>query len=926
MASQLIYTSAPRLLEAGRTGFGTVARHRSVSGLLAAAVERFSQFARLPGHDPKRVIHSHRLVTVGASTFHVLSCLRDAGSDYTGRTNHIAHHLIADEREVRALAAGGITPADVLLAMPWRETWTEAARFLEPADEVDLAELRAGSSWTWEAATGDQANARLPWLPGARKGCYVIAPDGVPMLPLFQEALHEKIQQSWQVTFTTSLEPNDDVGDFRWIGVAASSPLRMQLENSVRQVFDLEAPGSLPPPPEAEVPAAMPMVPPRPAGTLPPPPPTLASPAKETLPAPHLRTRGGVPPPSLAELPPPSAPQAEGQMLGGWSPEPRSRRGGKSRMPLVLGALVVLLLAAGAGLVYFKLQQDQENLEGGRLLTEQIKTLWRRHDLKLPNTLDSLVERAQNADEAGREELKKVLAAYAAKFKEIDASLADPDIPYKDTSPDGNHQEDLVGLWKVVGEWTKNSAGAIAERWLPQSKPAEMSSEVESWLKQREKLWKECADFFNPTRPQPDAKPEWQKFLVKAAEILGGETKPAGTPKEWRDLMTRIENGLERKPLADVSSWLDAWTSLTKAEGGKSADRVAEIKAIASRPGVPAWLKTMADAQGKKAQAEVVVVKEKEKMPPSAPPVGLVVKPAVDVNSAAADHPIFIKFVPLEEKETTLHVSLLEDHPRPMLSFGGAAPDFASPEKWTFFDPSYRLKRMNVADGEIKINGAVVSLPMRVDAARLVARTEDEKKVLFEARLIASNSPLAPILKFTEVPEFKVSDTNAVQYLNIGRLIQRLQFLKPTSVEYRLSSKHGGSQQFQLSRPTGDAYMLGAIVPPVSTAVGPNLRALEMAIADLEKEIVRLKKLLDDESGKNTAEAQKKEKIASLQTSIGEKQNKLKSQQEKLDALQAPVITGAVRITPGRYILRAHFSSTDVPAVKDVCEIQVNLP
>ena len=63
MAWQLIYTSAPRLIEAGRTGFGTVARHRAVSGMLASAVERFSQFARLPGHDPRRVVHAHRILT-----------------------------------------------------------------------------------------------------------------------------------------------------------------------------------------------------------------------------------------------------------------------------------------------------------------------------------------------------------------------------------------------------------------------------------------------------------------------------------------------------------------------------------------------------------------------------------------------------------------------------------------------------------------------------------------------------------------------------------------------------------------------------------------------------------------------------------------------------------------------------------------------
>src|SRR5688572_22759818 len=120
MAWQLIYTSAPRLLDPGRTGFGTVARHRAVNGLLVAAVERLSQFARLPGFDPKRVIYAHRIITVGAGQFHVMSCIRDAGSDYTGRTNHLAHHVIAESREVRSLAGSGITPADVLLGIDWR--------------------------------------------------------------------------------------------------------------------------------------------------------------------------------------------------------------------------------------------------------------------------------------------------------------------------------------------------------------------------------------------------------------------------------------------------------------------------------------------------------------------------------------------------------------------------------------------------------------------------------------------------------------------------------------------------------------------------------------------------------------------------------------------------------------------------------------
>ena len=62
MPWQLIYTSAPRLLTAGQTGFGTVARHREVPPLVVSAVERATQFARLPGMDVGRVVFSHRVI------------------------------------------------------------------------------------------------------------------------------------------------------------------------------------------------------------------------------------------------------------------------------------------------------------------------------------------------------------------------------------------------------------------------------------------------------------------------------------------------------------------------------------------------------------------------------------------------------------------------------------------------------------------------------------------------------------------------------------------------------------------------------------------------------------------------------------------------------------------------------------------------
>jgi hypothetical protein len=262
MAWQLLYTSAPRLLDAGRTGFGTVARHRAVTGLLASSVERFSQFARLAGHDPKRVVYCHRVVIVGANKYHVLSCLRDAGSDYTGRTNHLAHHLIAEASEIAPLMAAGVTPVDVLQGMDWRTEWTAGARFLEPTEEIQLSLIRPHKARAWERLTGSQEYARLPGSPEAqRAGCYLIAPPTANILDLLGEALTEVSDQAWSTTFTTTLEPNDEVGDFRWIALPASSPLRAVTEGSPRIVFDLTAPATLPVPPPRWRGASVPKVP-----------------------------------------------------------------------------------------------------------------------------------------------------------------------------------------------------------------------------------------------------------------------------------------------------------------------------------------------------------------------------------------------------------------------------------------------------------------------------------------------------------------------------------------------------------------------------------------------------------------------------------------------------------------------------------------
>jgi hypothetical protein len=251
MAWQLIYTSAPRLLEAGRSGFGTVARHRAISPLLVAAIERASQFARQPGLDAGRVIFCHRIISVAGGRFHVLSCIRDAGADYTGRTNHLAHHLIVEPREAAALGANGPSPADVLLAMPWRVSWAETPRYFEAEEEVQIESFtpQTGSDGAaWACVTGDANHAWLLAAGEASRGAYLFVPPRTDLRALFAESLRLAPERLWQVAFTTALQASDEPSDFRWIGLEADSPLRAQTESSGRPVLDLTKPAMLPVP------------------------------------------------------------------------------------------------------------------------------------------------------------------------------------------------------------------------------------------------------------------------------------------------------------------------------------------------------------------------------------------------------------------------------------------------------------------------------------------------------------------------------------------------------------------------------------------------------------------------------------------------------------------------------------------------------
>jgi hypothetical protein len=255
MAQQLVYTSAGKLLDAGRSGFGTVARSKTLSPLLVSAIERVSQFANIRGTDRSRVIFVHRRIIAANNRIHLLSRIADAGADYTGRTNHIAHHLIVTQEEMTRAAARGITPADVLRQFQWLARWEGAPRFYGPEDDVSLERSvqplgRASARKEWTRLTGNSLHARLLAWDGAPRNGVLLIPRSIEPLPLLAEALAEFGPQSWSRTFTTNLETTDEMSDIDWVVSSPENFREIEARCGARPRLDLSQPQGMPVPPE----------------------------------------------------------------------------------------------------------------------------------------------------------------------------------------------------------------------------------------------------------------------------------------------------------------------------------------------------------------------------------------------------------------------------------------------------------------------------------------------------------------------------------------------------------------------------------------------------------------------------------------------------------------------------------------------------
>ena len=165
MALELIYTSVPRGLEPGRTGFCTVAMTRGISPQMVKILEGLVGYTPVFEHyDPNSAYNPpsifHYPVSDGKNRYELLARVCACGVDYTKRSNKIGHFILLTEAEKALLASG---PASLLDAPQlFISEWHGEPQYFANERVLNMQEVGSAKAEAWEQVTGDAGWAA--WL------------------------------------------------------------------------------------------------------------------------------------------------------------------------------------------------------------------------------------------------------------------------------------------------------------------------------------------------------------------------------------------------------------------------------------------------------------------------------------------------------------------------------------------------------------------------------------------------------------------------------------------------------------------------------------------------------------------------------------------------------------------------------------------
>ena len=192
MSHEILYTSAPQGLKPGSYGFCSVLATEGIPKALQDRLESLSGYEHAFALTDRRshlnpINFSHLIVTVANQRYHLLSRVADAGADYSGRSNKIAHHVACLPNELTPCG-----PAGALLAPNFCKTSFDGEPHLLPTG-VPLPSTGRGLAPcnAWRELTGDagwagalaEMTIKYPTRP-----ITLIFKNGTDLLPLVAEA------------------------------------------------------------------------------------------------------------------------------------------------------------------------------------------------------------------------------------------------------------------------------------------------------------------------------------------------------------------------------------------------------------------------------------------------------------------------------------------------------------------------------------------------------------------------------------------------------------------------------------------------------------------------------------------------------------------------------------------------------------------
>lgn len=241
MAHQIIFTSSVRGIKPGASGYCTVLRSPEIRPALEQALEKISVFEHSQCNQG-RTIYSYRNLAIRDKAYHVLSRVSDAGKDYTGRTNFLAHHLVFEKEELPEQS-----PGDLLLYWPhWCKKWEGEPREA-PVDSGSIKNTVVTKPpvkmWR-EQGSGIDGAVRLANETDTSLILRSKTRTDETLLQLIVEALavRAKFNKSsafaWTTSFSVGLAVQGHAKNFRWLALRASDDYSLP---SSGEVFDLDA-------------------------------------------------------------------------------------------------------------------------------------------------------------------------------------------------------------------------------------------------------------------------------------------------------------------------------------------------------------------------------------------------------------------------------------------------------------------------------------------------------------------------------------------------------------------------------------------------------------------------------------------------------------------------------------------------------------